>query len=52
MAMNFLFTCGYRTHQLIKSYCLEAKKYGDQPQAVGAPSRHVTVVLNPAANGG
>ena len=32
--------------------CLEAKAYGDAPLPATAKPRHVTVILNPAANDG
>lgn len=42
----------YRTHELIKSYCEEAQSFGDVPSPVGTTARQITVLLNPASNGG
>lgn len=41
-----------RTHELIKSYCEEAQRFGDVPSPVGTTARQITVLLNPASNGG
>lgn len=37
---------------MLKRYCEEAKSYGDVPIPIGAPLRQITVMLNPASNGG
>lgn len=42
----------YRVNKLIASYCEESKRYGDAPLPIGIPARQITVILNPAANGG
>ena len=44
--------CFSRTHELIKSYCEEAQSFGDVPSPVGTTARQITVLLNPASNGG
>ena len=41
-----------RTKEMLRLYCEEAKSYGDVPLPVGLPARQITVVLNPASNGG
>ncbi|XP_071445347.1 acylglycerol kinase, mitochondrial [Hetaerina americana] len=38
------------TFELMRSYCEEAAKYGELPLPIGAKPRHITVILNPAAN--
>ncbi|XP_057371062.1 acylglycerol kinase, mitochondrial-like [Daphnia carinata] len=42
----------YRTNEMLKLYCEEAKTFGDAPLPIGAPVRQITVVLNPASNDG
>lgn len=37
---------------MIKAYCLEAQRYGEAPLPIGIPTRQITVLLNPASNGG
>lgn len=37
---------------MLRLYCEEAKAYGDVPLPIGATVRQITVVLNPASNGG
>lgn len=37
---------------MIRRYCEEARTYGEVPLPIGAPNRQITVVLNPASNGG
>lgn len=41
-----------RTKEMLRLYCEEAKSYGDVPLPIGLPARQITVVLNPASNGG
>nr|CAD7399356.1 unnamed protein product [Timema cristinae] len=36
--------------ELMRDYCEEAVKYGEQPLPLGSKPRQITVVLNPAAN--
>ncbi len=50
----FLTIClaGKRTHELLRLYCEEAKSYGEVPLPIGAQARQITVMLNPASNGG
>lgn len=40
----------FRTHDLMRTYCLEAKKYGDVKIPDGVNPKTVTVILNPTAN--
>ena len=40
----------YRIKCLMRSYCLEACKIGEQALLPYAPPRHLTVILNPEAN--
>ncbi len=50
---NFMITFSmlfFRTHEMIKSYCEEAKRYGDVPLPIGSSVRQITVILNPASN--
>ncbi|XP_046643063.1 acylglycerol kinase, mitochondrial-like [Daphnia pulicaria] len=42
----------FRTKEMLRLYCEEAKSYGDVPLPIGLPARQITVVLNPASNGG
>ena len=46
---------GYRKHvefQMMRDFCFEALKYGEQPHPYYARLYSVTVILNPAASGG
>ena len=36
----------------MRLYCEEARNYGDVQLPIGVPARQITVVLNPASNGG
>ncbi|XP_046387608.1 acylglycerol kinase, mitochondrial [Ischnura elegans] len=38
------------TFELMRAYCEEAAKFGEVPLPVGVKPRHITVILNPAAN--
>ncbi|KAG8183938.1 hypothetical protein JTE90_006863 [Oedothorax gibbosus] len=40
----------FQTHQMMRAYCEEARKYGEKPLAQMQKPRHVTVILNPEAN--
>ncbi|PSN42053.1 Acylglycerol kinase [Blattella germanica] len=40
----------YNSFQLMREYCEEALQYGDVPVPQGSRPRHITVILNPAAN--
>ncbi|XP_046610154.1 acylglycerol kinase, mitochondrial [Neodiprion virginianus] len=40
----------YNKEQLMRRYCEDAVRYGDMPLPVNLKPRHVTVILNPAAN--
>ncbi|KAG8310086.1 acylglycerol kinase, mitochondrial-like isoform X2 [Homalodisca vitripennis] len=40
----------YKVQQLMRKYCEEAVQYGDIPVPPTLKPRHVTVILNPAAN--
>ncbi|KAG8230401.1 hypothetical protein J437_LFUL010202 [Ladona fulva] len=40
----------YETFQLMRAYCEEAAKFGDLPLPIGVKPRHITIILNPAAN--
>lgn len=40
----------FRAHNLMREYCLEAKKYGDEKLPDGINPKNVTVILNPTAN--
>lgn len=40
----------YNTQQLMRQYCEHVVKYGDEPCPTSVKPRHVTVILNPAAN--
>jgi len=42
----------YECEQMMRRYCEEALKYGEEPLPMDAKGRHVTVLLNPAANDG
>ena len=37
---------------MMRLYCEEARNYGDVQLPIGVPARQITVVLNPASNGG
>ena len=39
-----------RSTQMMRAYCEAAKLYGEVPISVDTRPRHVTVILNPAAN--
>nr|CAD7197126.1 unnamed protein product [Timema douglasi] len=39
-----------KAQELMRDYCEEAVKYGEQPLPLGSKPRQITVVLNPAAN--
>ncbi|OXU30059.1 hypothetical protein TSAR_015262, partial [Trichomalopsis sarcophagae] len=39
----------YETEQIMREYCEEAAKYGDQPLPTQLKPQHVTVILNPVA---
>ncbi|GBM21644.1 Acylglycerol kinase, mitochondrial [Araneus ventricosus] len=40
----------YRTFEMMRAYCEEAKKYGEKPIPQTMKPKHVTVILNPEAN--
>ncbi|GFY42829.1 acylglycerol kinase, mitochondrial [Trichonephila inaurata madagascariensis] len=40
----------YRTFQMMRAYCEEARKYGEKPLPNLQKPKHVTVILNPLAN--
>lgn len=40
----------YNKEQLMRKYCEDAVRYGDMPLPTKLKPRHVTVILNPAAN--
>ncbi|GFS29355.1 acylglycerol kinase, mitochondrial [Nephila pilipes] len=40
----------YRTFQMMRAYCDEARKYGEKPLSNLQNPKHVTVILNPEAN--
>ncbi|GFR29820.1 acylglycerol kinase, mitochondrial [Trichonephila clavata] len=40
----------YRTFQMMRAYCEEARKYGEKPLPNLQTPKHVTVILNPEAN--
>ncbi|XP_013780224.1 acylglycerol kinase, mitochondrial-like [Limulus polyphemus] len=42
----------YRTTQLMRAYCEEARKYGEEPLPIGSKPRHITVILNPTSKDG
>lgn len=42
----------YKTLELMRAYCEEAKLFGDESAASTAKMRHVTVILNPEAHNG
>ncbi|XP_063240936.1 acylglycerol kinase, mitochondrial [Bacillus rossius redtenbacheri] len=40
----------YEISELMREYCQEAVKYGEQPAPLGSKLRQIIVILNPAAN--
>ena len=42
----------YKEQELMKSFCKEALSYGEMTQHLTTKPYHVTVILNPAAQGG
>ncbi|KAB7498518.1 Acylglycerol kinase, mitochondrial [Armadillidium nasatum] len=42
----------YDEQCLMRAYCEEASKFGDELYHLGDEERHITVILNPAANNG
>ena len=42
----------YKEQQLMKRFCKEALSYGEMTQHLTTKPYHVTVILNPAAQGG
>lgn len=40
----------YRSRQMMRAYCEAAKEIGEAPMPVDFRPRHITVILNPAAN--
>ena len=42
----------YRDEQLMRAYCEEAQEFGEKLYYLGDKERHVTVIVNPAANEG
>jgi len=42
----------YETSQMMRKFCEEALKYGEEPIPMDEKERHVTVLLNPAAKDG
>uniref|UniRef100_A0A2L2Y664 Acylglycerol kinase, mitochondrial n=1 Tax=Parasteatoda tepidariorum TaxID=114398 RepID=A0A2L2Y664_PARTP len=40
----------YKTFQMMRAYCEEAKEYGEKPLQQMSKPKHVTVILNPEAN--
>ncbi|GIY62440.1 acylglycerol kinase, mitochondrial [Caerostris darwini] len=40
----------YRTFEMMRAYCEEARKYGEKPVSLMMKPKHITVILNPEAN--
>lgn len=39
-----------RSRQMMRAYCEAAREIGEAPMPVDCRPRHITVILNPAAN--